>query len=327
MGITPEHIDQLIVRFLANEASQEEIVALIDWRTLSEDNEKYFAEMQFIYETSTQIRNTTPVDTQKAWQKVKAQIQDQETKVVPIYPVQQREGFGWSKWAIAASLLLMVTLGGLWVTMDQKTEIASDSNSKQSTLDDGTTVALAAHSSLRQIAKGKREYKLEGEASFTVVHDAQNPFVIHTDEALIKDIGTVFKVSYLPKNDTVMVRVTEGIVQFYTQADEGIMLQEGESGYYLRSSKKFYKYGHLSDANAVRRMEEFDNVTLREVAARLSRDFQREIVFENETLKSCTYNGNFKDQTLEEILDIITETLGIWKKEKDGKIVIGGKAC
>lgn len=328
MHITPEYIDEIIVRSLAHEATKEERAALAEWRKLSAENERYYIELVFIYEHSGKLNQQVDVNVNAAWNKVKAQMAPSEAKVVPIYPAKPKRD--WSVWYAAASLFVVCTLGIWWFvgqnTSSKALEISSSSKPKEAVLEDGTKVALDAQSSLVQLADNKREYKLQGQASFNVVHDEQNPFIIHTDEALIKDVGTVFKVSYLPKNDTVSVKVTEGIVQFYTQSDAGIMLQEGESGYYLRSSKKFYRYASV-DSLTLLKSEDFDNATLQEVVQKLSSDFNRDIVIEGEALKQCRIKVSFQQESLESMLDIITATLGIWSKEKDGKIILGGKSC
>lgn len=329
MHITPEHIDEIIVRCLAQEATKEERVALATWRQLSDENERYYTELFFIYENSGKLNQQVEVNVDAAWSKVKMQMAPSEAKVVPIYPTKPRRD--WSMWSAAAVLLVVCTFGAWWFlgqdTSQKALEISSAEKPKEAVLEDGTKVALEAQSSLVQISKNRREYELQGQASFNVVHDEKNPFIIHTDEALIKDIGTVFKVSYIPKNDTVAVKVTEGIVQFYTQSDEGIRLQEGESGYYLRSSKKFYRYPSLADSLVLLKSADFDNATLEEVAQKLSTDFNKTIVIEGEALKQCRIKVSFQQESLEHMLDIITATLGIWSRERDGKIVLGGKSC
>src|SRR5213080_3916464 len=62
---------------------------------------------------------------------------------------------------------------------------------------DGTEITLNADSKLRApvtFAARQRDVYLEGEAYFSVVHNAARPFVVHTGSGAIRDIGTRFGV-------------------------------------------------------------------------------------------------------------------------------------
>ncbi|HTF80426.1 MAG TPA: hypothetical protein VL947_01830, partial [Cytophagales bacterium] len=80
-NITPENIDQLIVRCLAKEAEPQEIAALQQWIRQDAQNERYYDEMLFIYEQSAKINHIRPVDVDAAWAKVRTGIALTETKV------------------------------------------------------------------------------------------------------------------------------------------------------------------------------------------------------------------------------------------------------
>jgi ferric-dicitrate binding protein FerR (iron transport regulator) len=83
------------------------------------------------------------------------------------------------------------------------------------TLSDGSHVVLASGSFLRVPAgfgAHTREVELEGEAYFTVMHDAAQPFTVHTAHAVARDIGTAFNVRAYPELPTVEVAVTDGVV-------------------------------------------------------------------------------------------------------------------
>ena len=81
------------------------------------------------------------------------------------------------------------------------------------TLPDGSRVLLGPGSVLMvsPFAGGTREVTLEGEARFSVVHDAAHPFVVHAGTASIRDVGTVFAVHSDPGH-VVRVAVVEGTV-------------------------------------------------------------------------------------------------------------------
>lgn len=82
-------------------------------------------------------------------------------------------------------------------------------------LGDGTSVWLGPATSLRVAhdygVKG-RVVALDGEALFTVVHDATKPFSVRTPRTVIEDLGTRFVVSDYHGDRTVQVAVASGIV-------------------------------------------------------------------------------------------------------------------
>src|SRR5207247_358526 len=80
---------------------------------------------------------------------------------------------------------------------------------------DGTEITLNADSKLRApvtFAARQRDVYLEGEAYFSVVHDAARPFVVHTGSGAIRDIGTRFGVHAYGDAERERVAVVEGAV-------------------------------------------------------------------------------------------------------------------
>jgi transmembrane sensor len=82
-------------------------------------------------------------------------------------------------------------------------------------LDDGTQISLAPSSLLRysRLASGKgaREIHLDGEAVFTVTHDATRPFRVHAGGIVTVDVGTRFGVRAY-EHEPLRVAVSEGEV-------------------------------------------------------------------------------------------------------------------
>lgn len=82
-------------------------------------------------------------------------------------------------------------------------------------LDDGTQISLAPASQLRYSrlpsGRGAREIHLDGEAVFTVAHDATRPFRVHAAGIVTVDVGTRFGVRAYT-HEPVRVAVSEGEV-------------------------------------------------------------------------------------------------------------------
>jgi transmembrane sensor len=88
-------------------------------------------------------------------------------------------------------------------------------------LSDGTEVVLAPASRIRVSGAyegARRDVWLDGEATFTVVHNARRPFVVDAGQAIVEDVGTRFDVRAYADEGTqgslgsVRVAVVEGAV-------------------------------------------------------------------------------------------------------------------
>jgi ferric-dicitrate binding protein FerR (iron transport regulator) len=82
-------------------------------------------------------------------------------------------------------------------------------------LADGSEVTLAPESRMTvapRFAEGMREISLDGEAIFTVRHDAAHPLRIRVRDVLIEDVGTRFDLRAYASDTIVTVAVAEGSV-------------------------------------------------------------------------------------------------------------------
>src|SRR5438105_4290054 len=100
-----EHIDELIAKYLAQEASTIEKGTLQAWASQSEENKKYFADTQAIYEMTGQIFSQEPIDISSAWGKFNKRLKAPGEKE----PVIKR--FIFSFYGKAAAILLTAGIG------------------------------------------------------------------------------------------------------------------------------------------------------------------------------------------------------------------------
>jgi len=68
-NFTYDMMDELLVKYLADEATSPEQEMVEAWLSSSEANRHYFQHFQLIWEESRQLAVTTTVDENKAWQK------------------------------------------------------------------------------------------------------------------------------------------------------------------------------------------------------------------------------------------------------------------
>lgn len=136
--------------------------------------------------------------------------------------------------AAAAALLLMWPWAGdapahpVWsITPDAR--IAATEAEARVDLDDGTTIDLEAHSSLRGVRRAADEVAVElvhGGATFDVAHVEGRAFRIATGDVTVRVLGTRFRVGR--DAGQVSVRVERGRVEV-TRGTERVVLGAGES--------------------------------------------------------------------------------------------------
>lgn len=97
-------------------------------------------------------------------------------------------------------------------------------------LADGSSITLAPLSAVKYDVTGRQRgvTLLQGEALFTVQHDAQRPFKVTTGDAVATDIGTIFDVALTSHGTKVAVLEGQSRVQTLDLFHQSVMLSAGE---------------------------------------------------------------------------------------------------
>jgi transmembrane sensor len=335
-------IDDLIGKVLAGEASDKDKAFVESWLRENEANQKYFDDVKTIFDRASSTTVQLQFDTDAAWKKVKDRLsKGRVTSEKEIRPLKSggTTGAGHTGMRIAASLFIIVALGyGVYEAVRPRTQVqsvASGALTVQDTLPDGSTAFLNKKSEVRfeyNSREKTRKVKLKGEAFFEVKHQDEKPFIIETDEVLIKDLGTAFNVKAYPESNTVEVIVEEGEVQIYTLLDSGLNLLAGEKGVYDKTFKKFSKLVKI-DTNSLSyktKVFSFNNTDLGSVVDKLNEIYGSKIRLANDALRDCHLTVNFNDDKLETVIDVLAETLNLTVKRPDPlteEIILEGKGC
>lgn len=114
--------------------------------------------------------------------------------------------------AVAASCLGATLLTGLLLNRAPSVYSTASGERRALTLTDGSTVDLNARSRIRidYSSTGRDVALLEGQALFKVARDPARPFVVHSDGASVRAIGTQFDVNR--SHGSMIVTVIEGRV-------------------------------------------------------------------------------------------------------------------
>ncbi|MBD3631121.1 FecR domain-containing protein [Cyclobacterium sp.] len=177
----------------------------------------------------------------------------------------------------------------------------------QLTLGDGSRIWLNANSSLffpQPFDSLERRVRLIGEAYFEVEKDSLKPFHVETNGLLTTVLGTAFNVRNQLQT-TIDISLVSGSVKVAKKASaEPVMLKPGQSLHHEVASGR-QKVASF-DPNLVLAWKEgwirFESANLKEVLKTLEDWYGVKFMLKNEAPASWQFSGEYKEQTLEEVL-------------------------
>lgn len=182
-------------------------------------------------------------------------------------------------------------------------------------LSDGTHVWLNSGSKLIYPEKfrGKqREVKLTGEAYFEVESDHTHPFYVDLGGYKIKATGTKFNISNYADANNMSTYLKHGVVSLVSFKNGKEIkygqLQPGELATLNKDNNQFNihkadgrKFLGWIDGKLV-----FDKDPMADVAARLGRWYNAEVIVKDVQLNDYVFTATFEHESLEEALDLLS---------------------
>lgn len=208
-------------------------------------------------------------------------------------------------------------------------------------LPDGTQVWLNADSKItyNENFQGKnREVQLSGEAFFDVVHDAERPFVIHTNVIDVKVLGTAFNVrSYADEKNTETSLIRGSVeITLRNNPDKKIILKPNdklivdnqEATAEASSPDVIRKQQHRNHATLltlgkvnfkenetsaletlwVKNKLAFDKESLEEIAMKIERWYDVKVNIPDSKIRKVEYSAVFEDEDLEQVMEALRIT-------------------
>ena len=196
-------------------------------------------------------------------------------------------------------------------------------------LPDGTTGFLNSGSTLGYPVRfgEARQVTLSGEGYFDVKQEAGKPFQIKTTGLNIKVLGTTFNVIAYPDEKTEEVILQSGKVEIGNiRGDQIAELDSNQKILYDRdenSARKIHvvasQYTSWREGKLV-----FRNENMEQVALRLGRWYNAEIVLADDGLKKYSFHATFLDEQLDEVLKLLALTTPISYEEVKREAIAGG---
>lgn len=311
-------IEHIITNKLTGTASEEESQILNEWLAGSEENKKEFDAYESLWEKSKELVLSDEIDVEAALKTTKNRIDFRTKKTWLVFTRQA-----------AAVIILAVSLSITfnYVINNKKSHLAEQNifreiNAAHGTrskleLADGTTVWLNSGSSLRfPISfnnQDERRVELHGEGFFDVTKHATKPFIVETRDINVKVYGTAFDVFAYDEDNSMTVALVEGKVGLEKNVSgeekELMTLAPNEVVEYNRAEKKLFhstnqdmtKYLAWRNGQLV-----FDNDHIDEVANRLAKWYNVEIVVDEGILKDFRFTATFTNESLDQALALLS---------------------
>jgi len=279
-------------------------------------NHAYYNQLKKIWDDSRQLALASTVDESRAWQKFHQRIHP-----APV----RRTSFGWMR--IAATVIIVLGIGilGYWIFSDRTNEmtVVAQQMVVIDTLPDNSVVTVNKGSSISYLSKFKgetRQVSLKGEAFFNVTPNKKKPFIISVNDVQITVVGTSFNVKTVNGNtdvvvETGIVKVTRAGKTVELKANEEVVVNAKDSALTKEKvSDQLYKYY---------RTKEFicDDTPLWKLVEVINEAYNSHVVIGDPALKDMGITTTFNNESLEQVLNVISLTLNI-KIIKEGDTII-----
>ncbi|UII28381.1 DUF4974 domain-containing protein [Fulvivirga maritima] len=321
-----QDIEVIIAKYLANEASTQEVDQLYQWLSNNEANQKKLNQHIKLWEQP--YRDEKYFDTGVGLRKLNTKIQKKE----------RRSGSVWLQTAAAIALLLISSLiiwqvstsGSLQISTIVKANPYGQKSTFQ--LPDGTIVKLNAGSTLEypeEFDNNIRLVKLTGEAFFNVQRDERHPFIVVTGEVSTKVLGTSFNINAFTDEPEITVTVATGKVEVSENTGAQVTLLPHEEAVYKRSEKLLTEQSADMEAALAWRDNNllFHNASISKVINQLMYWYGVKIELKDNSLGHCHITGSFKDETLTHVLQALELSTNIHYKKQADTYILYGDGC
>lgn len=319
---------EIIERYLNNEASEGEIFFVERWYASFENNPDGLSEL-------TQLERIELEN--KIKKSIREEIKRQERYTPPRWV--------WAMASMAAMLVIVAGLSFYFIpnSHEKISKIKSDipisdwakyenSSAKilKVVLPDGSVVLLQPKTQLsyNQSDRLYRQVNLKGEAFFDVKRDESRPFLIYSGKMTTTVLGTSFNVKAYPAMETFEVSVVTGKVSVKNEIEKEVILLPKQQVVLetktdemlvnlLPTDKTFY--WELSSL-------QFDDDNMQNVIERIEQNFNVSIDL-SPKLRNCRLSGNFENVHLSTILEIICRSIEAEYVIDGQNISLKGNGC
>jgi transmembrane sensor len=307
--------DDLLISYLLGEVPEEQRIQVEDWLKANPSGQQRLEQFRLVWDTSKKIINDTNVDAYESLQRLRGRSKERSQPASKVLPIKR----SYTLLKIAATILLLVGSSWWFWPKEHHSDMISSTahmkeQSKTLSLSDSSVVTLNRNAVMRYPAtftKKVREVFLEkGEAFFEISHHKRQPFIVHAGKAAIQVLGTSFNVKR--RDGSIEVIVETGLVSV-TKNGRTVLLKPNEKVTIFETGKSIIKTVNVGRLYQYYRTKEFvaDDTPLAEMVVVLNEAYDTNIVIANAKVGNLPLHTTFKNESLDDILDIISHTFGI----------------
>jgi len=324
-----EHIHSLAIRYFEGRITLSEEKELFLFVNADSANHRIFRK----WEKEWMVSAVPQLHIEKEWKQICRR--KQVRNVISVNFKERR--YPLRRMIAAAAVIAVLLLGGvygLFSYFEHQTPVSyyalvTDFGEKSKiTLTDGTTVWLNAGSSLRygdNFNDRNREVILDGEAYFEVERKSEGtPFSVKTANYNVVVKGTKFNVTSYQDDLSSTITLLEGAVDIVYEGRK-ISVKPGESFNFNKENREFLRHEVQADQykSWIKGKVEYDEITLNELAVRLSRKYNIRIHLDDIPDKEVTFRVSLRnEETIDEVMYALSEIIPIQYERYDREIYI-----
>jgi ferric-dicitrate binding protein FerR (iron transport regulator) len=319
--------DCLLIRFLTNNCSPEDLQQIDRWIASNEAHAKWLFEMEQTWMLKDQLYFS---DQQKIKQAYNRFI---SRKTVPLtHKSTIRPLSVWLKYAAAVIIVVLLSLN-LYKMERNEADITMNvievpkGERANITLSDGTKIWLNAESKLTypsQFTAKTREICLEGEAYFAVTKNKKHPFIVKNSLFDLQVTGTEFNVqAYNGENAEISLK-EGGVIVHAANSYDPIIMKPNDQVLYTTDGQTICKHSDMSAIDSWTRDAIFlTDKPLSDILKTLERKYNVSILLSDSSLVNVRFTCHTRPGTsLAEVLDLLKETRQINYEFRNNNLII-----
>ena len=340
--------ENLLLQYLLGKSDPVQETAVQAWLNAESGNRRVLDRLESLWVESGRLTPApVAVDVNRAWKRVSSRMAHHEKSkfrigelVIPVYRISSRN-------LVRAAAVIILLIGSYAIYRFtnlplKKVELASETMIIHDTLPDGSKVYLNMYSTLlypEHFKEACREVTLNGDAYFEIKPDEKQPFIVHAGKAVVRVLGTSFRVNTNPDgvadtDGSVKVTVYQGRVAFFNVGGEiadttSLVMLAGESGILKRGAL----YPSMTEAPSpddhfwANRSLDFRNISLSMVFALLEKYYPVKITTSDPAIAKCRLTASFVNEPADRIIAVIAASFGLQIEMQGQNVHLTGHGC
>ena len=314
--------EKLINKFLAGEISDSEQYLLKSWLAESSDNRKEFDEENEIWQETNLHAKYEYFNAEKGWNNVLNKLkrngeQNLNNQVV----VFRKDVF--RVVAAAASIALIIALGGFFYGISKQKTILADNSTVATTkiqtregeqatitLPDLTRVIMNSGTTIKYSSDfnvNDRKIWLSGEAYFDVKKNSDKPLQVYLDKITVVATGTKFNVFSYNTENRIEATLEEGNIHVEIPGKETIHLTSGQQVVYLVNNNTATVKNVTTESftSWTEHKLRLNDTPFEEALRNIARRYNVTFEIQDPKLFELKYTATFIDESIEEVMQML----------------------